>query len=148
MLANRQSQMDSRQSGINPDEEEDYYDEDLHVEQHQLTHKLKGPMHRESFLDSDLNKTMSELGGTFRLGNSTFKSSLKPNGGKNMLPNITTRDGNYMTKTRQSSLINKESSKTTLNIMNVTFNSRPGVKQYINSVTRKGPAASQLPMQG
>ena len=42
----------------------------------------------------------------------------------------------------------KESSKTTLNIMNVTFNSRPGVKQYINTVARQGPAASQLPKQG
>ena len=32
--------------------------------------------------------------------------------------------------------------------MNVTFNSRPGVKQYINAVARAGPAASQLPSQG
>jgi len=35
--------------------------------------------------------------------------------------------------------MNKQASKTTLNIMNVTFNTRPGVKNYINAVkgTRK-----------
>ena len=64
------------------EEEEDYYDEDLHIE-HQLTHKLKGPQHqRESIFNanctfgsnSDLDKTMSAMGGTFRLGvESTFK---------------------------------------------------------------------------
>lgn len=94
---------------------------------------------------------MSALGGTFRLaGNSTFKSMLRPNkGSSNMLPNITTKDGNnFMSKTRQTSLMTKDSSKTTLNIMNVTFNSRPGVKQYINAVARAGPAASQMPKQG
>ena len=42
----------------------------------------------------------------------------------------------------------KEVSKTQLNIMNVTFNSRPGVKQYINDVTRNGPSVSQMPKQG
>ena len=92
---------------------------------------------------------MSALGGTFRLaGHSTFKSMLKPNQGR-MLPNITTKDGNnFMSKTRQNSLMTKDSSKTTLNIMNVTFNSRPGVKQYIDAVARAGPAASQIPKQG
>ena len=99
--------------------------------------------------NSDLDKTMSALGGTFRLGgNSTFKASLKPNEGSRMLPSIRTKDEKFMTKTRQLSLMTKESSKTTLNIMNVTFNSRPGVKQYINTVARQGPAASQLPKQG
>ena len=53
-----------------------------------------------------------------------------------------------MNKTRQMSLMTKEASKTTLNIMNMTFNSRPGVKQYINSVTRRDPPVSQLPKQG
>ena len=145
------------------DEEEDYYDEDeeeedIQGDHHQLTHKLKGPIQRESILmdanrtfgsNSDLDKTMSALGGTFRLGgNSTFKASLKPNEGSRILPSIRTKDDKFMTKTKQLSLMTKESSKTTLNIMNVTFNSRPGVKQYINTVARQGPEASQLPKQG
>ena len=36
----------------------------------------------------------------------------------------------------QKSLMEKQQSKTTLAIMNVTFNSRPGVKQYIKGVVR------------
>ena len=35
-----------------------------------------------------------------------------------------------------------------LAVMNMTFNSRPGVKQYINTVVRKGAVGNQLPKQG
>lgn len=59
-----------------------------------------------------------------------------------MLPSIAMRDAHdprYLTKQRVSkSLLAKETSKTTLNIMNVTFNSRPGVKNYLNDVTKRG----------
>lgn len=97
-----------------------------------------------------MDKTMSALSGTYRFnGNNSFKQSLKTNKGKQILPMITKRDlSNIMTETRQSSLMSKGASKTTLNIMNVTFNSRPGVKQYINQVVRQGPSQSQLPKQG
>ena len=55
------------------------------------------------------------------------------------------------------SLMEKNASKTTLNIMNVTFNSRPGVKQYINnvpgvtgrhSIANKSSQINQLGKQG
>ena len=61
-------------------------------------------------------------------------------------------DPRYMSKTqlkKQSVMLNKEASKTTLKIMNVTFNTRPGVKQYINAVAgKRALPASQLPTQG
>ena len=99
-------------------------------------------LHRESILDpnrtfgsnSELNKTMSAMGGTIRIGNTFASKIVKTNPAANILPSIAIKDPvfedpKFLTKSRVSkSLLNKEASKTTLNIMNVTFNSRPGVK--------------------
>ena len=44
---------------------------------------------------------------------------------------------------------NQRDKSAPLSVMNMTFNSRPGVKQYINTVVKKGSVvANQLPKQG
>ena len=73
--------------------------------------------------------------------------------GASHLPKISMKgdeDTTYYNRTsRNKTFMQKEGSKTTLNIMNVTFNSRPGVKQYINGVVgKKGVQVDQMPKQG
>lgn len=44
---------------------------------------------------------------------------------------------------------NQRDKSAPLSVMNMTFNSRPGVKQYINTVVKKGSVVgNQLPKQG
>ena len=44
---------------------------------------------------------------------------------------------------------NQRDKSAPLSVMNMTFNSRPGVKQYINTVVKKGSiVGNQLPKQG
>jgi len=103
---------------------------------------------------------MSAMGKTFeeikslqvRLGISQL--GMKTANETTFLPKIGIHDAEdprYMTKGQlRAQLRMQQTSKTNLNIMNVTFNSRPGVKQYIESVVgrKASPVRSQLPVQG
>ena len=153
---------------IHRDEDSDYSEEDMHNDNH-LPHKLKEHQAMEMLnqtigTNSALDQDMSALGGTtFHMGK-TFASRINamaqspyPAGiTLSQLPSIVFKDAQdprYQTRAqRLQSQKPGQTSKTTLNVMNVTFNSRPGVKQYIHDVVGSGGikavAVNQLPKQG
>ena len=95
----------SKDSDQQKEEDEDYesYSDDEQYENEQLKHKLA--IVRDSLLDphrtfgsnSELDKTMSAMGGTMHMGNS-FRGSkqtmMKQNNSKNHLPMIAMKDQN------------------------------------------------------
>lgn len=92
-----------------------------------------------------MNKTMRlttlTSGTKFTLHNISKKVHVERRNGK--LPSIGVRDERYnedLDNTQKSNqrLKRHNDSKTTLNIMNVTFNSRPGVKDYITHLVGTG----------
>ena len=104
------------------------------------------PQDKESSLGktiTSLNKTMRlttlTSGTKFTLHNISKKVHVK---GSARLPAIGVKDVRYNVDLNNTSKSNQRlrnnDSKTTLNIMNVTFNSRPGVKDYITHLVGTG----------
>ena len=96
----------------------------------------------------------TQLGTSFR---NTKQIMIKNNQSRSRLPQIALKDqSGFLYTTREDQKLmqtymhnNQRDRSAPLSVMNMTFNSRPGVKQYINTVVKKGSViGNQLPKQG